>query len=309
MKPAKRCILGKKLMLFMVVTCAYLTQGLPALAQNSHSDALKTQAEFPGGKSAVDWKQGFIEITAWGSANTRETANIAQAKTIALKTARHLAFEKAAERVYGLNLNAEALYGNEALINSHLRTSTSGVIRNAAVMRENVMIGSDGSPWAEVTIRLLLNGEYGLSGPAAQWAISPQGGSNTFAPKEGNTDSHEISQEKRYTGLIVDASGLGARPAMVVKVLAEDDLRTVYGPHAVDRNAAMKTGFAAYSSSVAEAFKVKRAGENPLVIKARSVAGSNKADLVITSDDAARLYGADLQGGFLKQCKVVVVIN
>jgi hypothetical protein len=298
-----------KALLLLAVACAFLLPGASARAQSPDTAALNSRDAFPGGQSEVDWKQGFIEITAWGSADTRETVNRAQAKTIALKTARHLAYEKAAERVFGLSLNSESIYGNEMLVNSHLMTSTSGVIRNAAVVHENVTIGSDGAPWAEVSIRVPLSGEHGLSGPVARWAIGPEVSGDAFEPPAEAVAPAEASVTTPYTGLIVDASGLSARPAMVVRVLAGNDLRSVYGPHVVDQTAAMNNGFAAYASSMDEAVGIDRAGDNPLLIKAQSVAGSNRADLVISSQDAARLYAADLQGGFLKQCRVVVVIN
>jgi len=308
MKSFQHWSFGKTLLLITAV-CTALFQSMPARAQSPDTAELNSRASFPAGQSEVDWKQGFIEVTAWGSADTRETANRAQAKTIALKTARHLAFEKAAERVFGLNLSSEAVYGNEVLVNSHLMTSTGGVIRNAVVVRENVTIGSDGAPWAEVSIRVPFNGEHGLSGPAAQWAIGPEVSGEAFEPPAEVVPPAEASVTTPYTGLIVDASGLSARPAMVVRVLAGNDLRSVYGPHVVDQEAAMNTGFAAYASTVEEAYEIDRVGKNPFIVKAQSIAGSNRADLVITSQDAARLYAADLQGGFLKQCRVVVVIN
>jgi len=113
-----------------------------------------------------------------------------------------------------------------------------------------------------------------------------------------------------YTGLIVDASGLGARPAMSPRLLVDPEGNEIYGPQSVDREVAMNIGFAGYASSVDRAKGLdKRLGENPMVVKATGCSGGRKTDLLLSKDDASTLYDANLDRNFLKDCKVVMVIN
>lgn len=113
-----------------------------------------------------------------------------------------------------------------------------------------------------------------------------------------------------YTGLIVDASGLGARPAMSPRLLVDPEGNEIYGPQSVDREVAMNIGFAGYASSVDRAKGLdKRLGSNPMVVKATGCSGGRKTDLLLSKDDASTLYDANLDRNFLKDCKVVMVIN
>jgi hypothetical protein len=185
---------------------------------------------------------------------------------------------------------------------STLRTSTQGLIKGAQAIREDFIINADGSPWAEITLRLPMKGESGLSNPVSEWA-GKQPESEPYQP----FDAAEAEEE--YTGVIVDATGLGARPAMVVQLLAGKDQRVVYGPHTADRNVAMEIGYAGYASSVDQAKSLERVGENPLVVRATGVMGDKKANLVISEDDALAVYAADMKSGFLKDCKVVYVLD
>jgi hypothetical protein len=95
------------------------------------------------------------------------------------------------------------------------------------------------------------------------------------------------------SGIIVDASDLGARPALAPKVLTPSG-GEVYGPSQARRDVVMNVGLVAYANSVSRAKEiVDRVGENPLVIKAISTGGGNKANLVISEDDARLIASLD----------------
>ena len=271
-------------------------------AQTTGNTPLNRYSTFPSGHAQVNWQKGYIDVRAGASADIREMANTGQAKSVALKTARHLAYEKLVETVYGLNLTANATYREEIMADSTLKTATQGLIKGARVVREDFTVNMDGSPWAEITLRLQLQGAEGLSNPVSDWAMKQPAveSYHPFSP----TDF-----EEEYTGVIVDATGLGARPAMVARLLAGEDQRVVYGPHNGDRETAMNIGYVAYASSVEQARTLERTGENPLVVRAIAVVGKKKADLVISEEDAITIYTTDMKNGFLKDCKVVLVLD
>ena len=56
-----------------------------------------TDSQFPGkvaSASRANWEDGYIEVMAGATADTRDTVNLAHAFSVALKTARHLAYER-----------------------------------------------------------------------------------------------------------------------------------------------------------------------------------------------------------------------
>ncbi|MBW1988559.1 MAG: hypothetical protein JRI97_03340 [Deltaproteobacteria bacterium] len=113
--------------------------------------------------------------------------------------------------------------------------------------------------------------------------------------------------EPPKTGLLVDARGLAAAPAMVPRILDEDG-REVYGPAWVSREYAV-SGMCGYTRDPDRAASHPRVGENPLTVKALSVRGEGRCDLVISNADAARLRGASENLSFLRRCGVVVLLD
>ncbi len=107
------------------------------------------------------------------------------------------------------------------------------------------------------------------------------------------------------TGLIVDASGLGGDASIAISLLTHPDRKVVYGPNLVDREVAFNIGLAQYHGSVEAAQQeIELLGDNPMIVRAVSVEGKNRADYLISKEDAQRVKLADLDGGFLRQCKV-----
>ena len=64
-----------------------------------------------------------------------------------------------------------------------------------------------------------------------------------------------------------------------------------------------------YLKSVEAARENARVTNNPLVIRATGVKGSNKTDIVISDEDAAKIKELDSNLNFLRECRVVAIIN
>jgi hypothetical protein len=112
-----------------------------------------------------------------------------------------------------------------------------------------------------------------------------------------------------YTGLIVDASYLGARPAMKPRIYSPDN-EEVYGDSKASREIALGNGYVGWADTpeTARTKHVKRVGRNPLVVRAVEATGKHKSDLVVSREDALVIERADRAGGFLKECKVAIAI-
>lgn len=128
-----------------------------------------------------------------------------------LRAAKMDALRNLLEVIHGIALTSQTTVQNQMLSNDVVKTRVEGIARNfRQVGAEHYY--DDGS--IEVTI------EMNLDGPFLE-AVLPQsmGGGQPLAT---------AIQGVVYTGLIVDATGLGARPALAPRILNQDG-QEVYG--------------------------------------------------------------------------------
>jgi hypothetical protein len=123
----------------------------------------------------------------------------------------------------------------------------------------------------------------------------------SLVPKE---EEHPIP----YTGVLVDARGLGLNPAFFPKISNEDGMET-YGLDFVLRPYAVERGLVSYVYSTQEAYQSERLGMNPLRITALRSKGRNRTDLVIANPDAQKLHSSQWSLRLLERCQVVVLID
>ena len=127
--------------------------------------------------------------------------------------------------------------------------------------------------------------------PAVQTPIAP-----TTPPAEIVPSGQAVGG---YTGVIIDCTGLGLRPAMSPVIKTENG-RPIYGYKNLDSDKAVASGMASYARSDADA---TRAGTNPLRLRAVSIDGG--ANPVLSANDANRLLLENNASGFLDATNVV----
>lgn len=113
---------------------------------------------------------------------------------------------------------------------------------------------------------------------------------------------------REHSGLIVDARGIGAKPAMVPLLLDENG-KEIYGPAFISREYAVQHGVCEYDRSMERSARQERVAPNPLTIKALRTLNGRVSDIVISNADADRLHNASANLGFLKQCRVIIVLD
>lgn len=116
--------------------------------------AMISTAKAKNNCEAPNWEKDFICIIAGGSANTDIALNAGHARSLALKTARLMAYEKMAEKIKGILITSQSKAGNETLTDSEINTALKAKLQNINFEKETVMFLQDGSPWAEVTISM-----------------------------------------------------------------------------------------------------------------------------------------------------------
>lgn len=109
-----------------------------------------------------------------------------------------------------------------------------------------------------------------------------------------------------YTGLIVDARGLGAKRDMAPKIVGPEG-KEVWGTIKCSASWAVCYGIAAWAHGMEQARLSVRPGTNPLIIPAQQVIGPYMSTFRISVEDIARVRKADAVSHFLKNCNVVFV--
>jgi len=122
-----------------------------------------------------------------------------------------------------------------------------------------------------------------------------------------------VAFAQRYTGLVVDATGLKADPVLYPEVLTVDKegvKQPVYTGLNVDPNVCAQIGLVQYTDTLEEAKYTARVGSNPYIVRAERVVGSVvKGNFIISLEDARKIRDANKLSGFLTQCCVAIAIG
>ncbi|MGN0958287.1 MAG: LPP20 family lipoprotein [Selenomonas bovis] len=135
--------------------------------------------------------------------------------------------------------------------------------------------------------------------PTAQTPAAPAKPASSAAQPSGRAN-FQTTVAGKYTGLIVDCSGLGLKPAMS-PVIKNDQNQPIYGYKNLDYDKVVSNGMAGYTRDIHNA---TRAGSNPLIVKAVRIDGANP---VLSLDDADRVLVENNASGFLDATNVVFV--
>lgn len=140
--------------------------------------------------------------------------------------------------------------------------------------------------------------------------IKPLNGHHSTADEDKTTVEVAVSasQSEVYSGLIVDARGINFIPAMV-PVLLDESGKEVYSSAFVSREFAVQQGVCLYLRSAKNLEDSPRVAPNPLMVKGLRTPADNRCHIVISNADASKLHGASAHLRFLKQCRVIIVVD
>ncbi len=243
-----------------------------------------------GVQGNINWTTQIITATGIGEpgGKGRRAGQILVAKSDALR--------QMLATVNGMYLDSETTIRDFTLESDVIRTRVEGVVRNFWQVGEPDY-KSDGS--IEVTMAMALGDVVAVVMPEK----FPNMGAGTPIVEPQPAPANQV-----YTGLIVDARGLGIRPAMAPKILNED-ADEVYGSRYVSREWAIQQGMVGYGRDLDQVQENERVTDNPLVIKALRSEGPNKTDIVIANNDANTLHSMEENLNFLKKCRVMLVVD
>jgi len=250
------------------------------------------QIQTVAGKGSIDW--GARTVTAIGIGAPNPNMPEVTARPMAIRAARDVALRNALELIKGIQLSSSTTVENFMVTSDVIRSQVDGYIRKFDASEPKYM--SDKT--IEITVTIPIDNDLANALlPPAIGATAQQ----VSAPV-GHSSAH-------FTGLIIDARGTGAIPALVPKILDEDG-KEVYGSAYVTRDFAIKWGMAGYAKTPEQAAKfTDRIGAQPGIIKAVRATGASHCDLVISNNDANDVRAAAKSMKFLSDCRVIVLVD
>lgn len=294
---------------WITVLCALVCT--MAIAQTAPTSRMVGLVEKIGGKGKIDWQYGVIYAKGIGAIPTNEP-NGAKAYLKARRYALMTALENLLMVTDKVRVDATAYAEDFEAKSERIRTEVRGFVKSAEVVHEQ-KITLNGAPAVEVTVAVRMYGEEGLSRilmpevaessqPSALPVVTKpvdQSAPVPVAPSAGNV----------YTSVIIDTRGLGIRPAMSPKIRRQDG-REVWGTVNASTEFVIEQGIVAYVKGLEEAKAHKRAGANPLVLRAIGYAKTpGRCDPVLSDNDVRLLLTANDNSSFLNQCRVIFVID
>lgn len=245
---------------------------------------------------AINWQDQMLNSTGIGAPDPK--VPFAAQRAGAIRAAKLDALRQLLETVKGMNITSETTVRNAMIENDVIQTRVEGVVKNFKMTDTRYL--SDGSVEVDV--------EIPLSGILLNELLPQQVGGKVPGGINYNVNPQPNFSNTIFTGLIIDARGLGLRPAMAPKVLDENG-NEVYGTGYVSRDYAVQIGVVGYEKDVNRAVKDDRVKDNPVVVKALRVEGTNQTDVVISNNDAANVSAAGKNLNFMEQCKVMFILD
>lgn len=244
----------------------------------------------------VNWQDQVLRATGIGAPDPK--VPFAAQRAGAIRAAKLEALRQLLETVKGMTLTSETTVRNAMIENDVIETRVSGVVRNFKSVDTRYL--SDGSVEVDV--------EMPLSGILLDAILPQQVGGQTPGSLSYDLNPQPLQMNAVFTGLIIDARGLGLRPAMAPKILDENG-DEVYGTGYVSRDYAVQIGVVGYEKNLERARNNERVKDNAAVIKALRVEGSNQTDVVISNTDAMNIQAAAKNLNFMEQCKVMFILD
>jgi hypothetical protein len=238
--------------------------------------------------------------------------NAGQARRSAMRIAKQDALRQLIEIVNGVNVTSETTVSG-AMFDDVIKTQVQGAIRGARQIGQPKYL-SDTS--VEVVYEVKMADISRVLLPMAEKAPTltfddtnvTVSGTVAAAPEQHQAGTDTGVKSGGVTGIIIDGTGLGLRPAMSPRILNQSG-SVVYGPGQYSRDYAAANGVAGYAKSLDQAKSDTRVQGNPLIIRAASTSGSTSADVIISNADAGKLAVADGAAGLLKNCRVMFVLD
>ena len=252
----------------------------------------------------IDWTAGVIEARGIGIPVTYDAKSLAQREDL-LSDAISKAGHNLLETVVSLRINSRDRVIDIVENFPSIMTQLRDMAQKAPELERLRKYQYDGSVevWSQMS----------LSGGFAQLILPPE--IRQIEPikqvlKPSNPARSRTRSRSRdiFTGMVVDARGIQAVPVLAPRVL-DENLEEVFGPAYVSREFAVQRGMVSYTTDLWRAKFHPRVSDNPLIVKALKSLWPGRCEFIISNADAAKLRSASEHLLFMRECRVVIVLD
>ena len=260
-----------------------------------------------GQMGSVNWSAGYIEATGIGAPPDKYMGKPA-GRPLALRAAKVDAYRNLLEITKGVQVDAATTVRDFMVESDVINTQVNGLVKGAVIAHQEYM--SDGT--VEVKLRMPLYGDLPRIVVSKQKYIAPPAPVAPAPPAPAApapvVAAPAAPAPVAYSGLVVDARGISARPAMSPRIYDEDG-KEVYGSANVDREYAVQQGMSGYARDLTAAQSNQRVTANPITVKALRNAGAGRSDVIISNADAQQIRASAENASFMKKCRVMIVLD
>lgn len=240
------------------------------------------------GHGEINWSKKTVTATGSAAANMKD-ASLAVARLNAERAAKLDALRNIIETIQGIQVSGTKNAG-DLMSNGEIRSRIQGIAQGFKVV--DTKYYSDGS--VDVIVSMPI--DENLTTALVQ-----------TEKKKGEPRKLPTTGAASFTGLVVNARGLGVTPSMAPRILDEAG-KEVYGAEVVSEKGLQQGGIASYAKGEDTTLTAERAGAKPMVVKALRV-DKSKTDIVISNADADKLRDPNSNLSFLADGKVVIVVD
>ena len=243
---------------------------------------------------SIDWTKRLVIATGIGA--PPPNMPVAAARPNALRAAQMIALRNALEMVKGVPLTSATTVEQGMMSGDIVSSKIDGHLKG---------FEQKGKPKYMSDMSVELTMEVPLDGGLAE-DLLPKSVADTPAIKK---TLKATRKKPSFTGLVVDCSGLGLKPALLPAIF-DDQNQELYGTSTIGRSWAVKWGAAAYVSSLDEANKMAgRIGAKPFVVKVSMAMGDHASDVMIAKKDGAVVRGNPANYSVLEECRVILIVD
>ncbi|MBW2366530.1 MAG: hypothetical protein JRH15_01455 [Deltaproteobacteria bacterium] len=257
----------------------------------------------------INWTLGVLVASGTGTPPERLYDN-PQGRSIALREATEVAREHLLILAQQVRIDSSTSLKAVADKNDAILTEIKNMVKGAKTIHQAYF--TDGL----VTVTLQMDMYGGFSQLALPAKIKQIASVKPIDPATaryredgvGSGVSRIDESTPRYSGLVVDARGVGLMPSLVSEIWDENGSE-VFGSAFASREFAVQYGMVRYVTDLKAAMQHPRVALKPLIVKGLKSGESCCTRTVISNSDAAKIRGAVENLMFLRKCRVIIVLN
>ena len=298
------------------------------------------------GQGSINWTAGYIEAVGIAAPPDRSVNKI-NARPMVLRAAKADALRNLLEIVKGIQVDSKTTIRAYMVESDIINTQVSGLVQGAMVADQQYI--PDGTVEVKLKMSLYGDLARTVLPPAIEKrkssappvstppvaatpsvapppaiplatptattppAPSPAAATSATTPPASTPPAAAapaaLPAPLAYTGVVVDARGIQAQPAISPRIFDENGIE-IYGFVNVDREYALKQGVSGYARDLAAAQQNQRVTAKPLIVKALKTSGAGKTDFIISNADAQQIRAAETSTEFIKQwCRMIIVLD